>query len=208
MTYAALVSACAAEEDLPVPVQAVIDWIRAHTDHNTINLRPVGRKRSAFRGAFVRRAVPILRPYSADYDIVTDVLFAEDLSDDWKRLVIVKEVLHVFDHEGACVNTEEGVRRLIPAVLANELQVPFLPALNDHLGAFRAMAVLIPRAARQKLRAAFEDESRTVGEIAHYAQLPDYYVDIWLRYGEEIERLLGLLAEPPRVRAVGGQRGG
>jgi hypothetical protein len=50
MTYAALVSACAAEEDLPVPVQAVIDWIRAHTDHNTINLRPVGRKRKAFRG--------------------------------------------------------------------------------------------------------------------------------------------------------------
>ena len=100
------------------------------------------------------------------------------------------------------------MRRLIPAVLANELQVLFLPALNDHLGAFRAMAVLIPRAARQKLRAAFEDESRTVGEIAHYAQLPDYYVDIWLRHGEEIERLLGLLAEPPRVRAVGGQRGG
>src|SRR5215204_331722 len=29
MTYAPLVSAFAAEEDLPVPVQAVIDWIRA-----------------------------------------------------------------------------------------------------------------------------------------------------------------------------------
>jgi hypothetical protein len=166
-----------------------------------------GRLRASSRG--VRRAVPVLRPYSADYEIVTDVLFGEDLPDEWKRLVIVKEVLHVFDSEAARVNTEDGVRRLIPAVLANELQVPFLPALNDHLGAFRAMAVLIPRAARQKLRAAFEDESRTVGEIAHYVQLPDYYVDIWLRYGEEIERLLGLLAEPaPRImRAVRSHRG-
>ena len=51
------------------------------------------------------------------------------------------------------------------------------------------MAVLLPRAARLKLAAAAKDiddgtlPQRTITEIANYAQLPDFYVDIWLQMG-------------------------
>jgi len=189
MTYLALVDAFACVEDLPIPVNTVLDWIRAHTDHLDIRLHPVGRKKKAFRGAFRRIGMPKGGMYSGDYDIITQILYGEDLPPDWKRLVICKEAMHVFDGGGELVGTEDGVRRLIPAVIAPELKgAPFVPAINDHMGAFRALAVLIPRVARLKLKAA--EETRSTAEIARFVQLPEVYVDIWLRHGDDLEKIL------------------
>jgi hypothetical protein len=192
MSYAALVEAFAGVEDLPVRVDDVLNWIRDHTDHKTIKLHPVGRSKKAFRGACRRRAIPTtLVAYGTDYEIETTILYGEDLPEDWRRLVIVKEALHVFDPQGQQVNTPEAVQRLIPAMIAQELRgAPFTPAVNDQLGAFRALAVLLPRSARRKLAAAQKDGTRSTAEIAHYLRLPDFYVDLWLRIGDEIEVLL------------------
>jgi hypothetical protein len=193
MTFVALVDSFSAEEDMPVLIDSVIDWVRSRTDHKTIKLHPVHRGKKAFRGACRRTAVPVsgALPYSQDTEIITQILFGEDLPEDWKRLVICKELLHVFDHQGERVATPEAVKKLITSVVAPDLKgAPFLPAMNDHLGAFRAMAVLMPRMARAKLQNAFEDGSRTVAEIASFVKLPEHYVDIWLRHGEELERVL------------------
>jgi hypothetical protein len=65
---------------------------------------------------------------------------------------------------------------------------PFLPALNDHMGAFRALAVLMPKQTRIKFRAA--EEKRSTGEIARFVKLPEVYVDIWLQHGDELEKIL------------------
>lgn len=196
MSYARLVEAFAEIEDLPIPVNAVLDWIRENTDHKDIRLHPVGRTHKAFRGAFRRIAVPSGKPYSHESEIITQILYGEDLPNEWKRLVIVKEALHVFDPEDHQVNTPEAVRRLIPAVITPELRAKiFAPAVDDFLGAYKAMAVLLPRAARRKLTvAAMEDEQasplRSPTEIARFAGLPDFYVDIWLALGEEAEAKL------------------
>jgi hypothetical protein len=189
MSYVALVNAFAQTDDLPIPVDAVLDWIRANTDHKDIRLHAVGRKKMAFRGAFRRIGMPTGGKYSGECDIITQILYGDDLPEDWKRLVICKEAMHVFDGPKAQVSTEEYVRKLIPAVILHELKgAPFLPAMNDHLGAFRALAVLIPRLARNKLKAA--EEKRSIAEIARFVQLPDFYVDIWLQHGAELEKLL------------------
>lgn len=191
MSYAALVAHFSDYEDLPIPIDAVLDWIRENTDHKDIRLHPVGRTTRAFRGACRRTAIPKGAPYAADFDIVTEVLFGEDLDEPWKRLVIAKEVLHVFDPQNQRVNTPDAVRRLIPTIITQELHgAPFIPAFNDHLGAFKAMAVLVPVTARQKLRSSLQERTRTVSEIARYVRLPDAYVDIWLESGDEIEPIL------------------
>ena len=148
MSYAALVRAFATTQNLPIPVDEVLQWIRTNTDHKDIRLYPVERTHRAFRGAFRRIAVPAGPMYSHDYDIITQILYGADLPTDWKRLVIVKEALHVFDPEDHHVNTPEAVRRLIPAVITPELKgKPFAPAVDDYLGAYKAMAVLAPRRA-------------------------------------------------------------
>jgi hypothetical protein len=43
---------------------------------------------------------------------------SEDLADPWKRLVICKELLHVFDSSGERVATPEAVKKLITLVLS------------------------------------------------------------------------------------------
>lgn len=189
MSYVALVKAFEQVENLPLPVDKVLDWIRANTDHKDIRLHPVGRKKKAFRGAFRRIGIPSGNMYSGEYDIHCQILYGEDLPSEWKRLVICKEAMHVFDGGGGQVDSGEALRKLIPAVILNELKgAPFLPAVNDHMGAFKALAVLMPRAARRKLKAA--GEKRSTVEIARFVQLPDFYVDIWLQMGDELERLL------------------
>ena len=186
MSYPALVKAFANLDQLPIPVDMVLHWIRTHTDHRDIRLYPVARHKKAFRGAFRRLGISKGPMYSHDYDIVCQVLYGEDLPAEWKRLVIVKEVLHIFDDHH--VNTPEAVRKLIPAVITPELKTPpFGPAIDDYLGAYRAMAVLLPRAARRRLKAAVDGGTRTSTEVADYVQLPDYYVDIWLDVADEIE---------------------
>jgi hypothetical protein len=189
MTYIALVKAFALTEDMPVPVDAVLDWIRAHTDHKDIRLHAVGRKKKAFRGAFRRIAIPCGGMYSGDYEIITQILYGDDLPDDWKRLVICKEAMHVFDASGEQVGTADSVRKLIPAMILTELKgAPFLPALNDHLGAFRALAVLMPKQTRVKFKAA--EEKRSTAEISRFVKLPEVYVETWLQYGDELEKIL------------------
>jgi len=188
MSYASLVEYFAKIEDLPIPVNTVLERICATTDHKDLRLYPVERHNKAFRGAFRRLAYPTGKAYSHEYEIVCQILYGKDLPEEWKRLVIVKEALHVFDPEGNKVDTPEKVRKLIPQVITPDLRgAPFLPAIDDYLGVFRAMAVLLPRHARTKMKAAVDAGTRTPTEIADYVKLPDYYVDIWLDQGAEAE---------------------
>jgi hypothetical protein len=86
------------------------------------------------------------------------------------------------------VDTAEKLRQLIPAIISRELQsAPFFPAINDQYGAFKAMAALLPAPARDRLAASVEAGQRTVEEVALYSRLPESYVDIWLRWGRDIE---------------------
>jgi len=74
-------------------------------------------------------------------------------------------------------------------VILTELKgAPFLPALNDHLGAFRALAVLMPKQTRIKFKAA--EEKRSTAEIARFVKLPEVYVETWLQFGDELEKIL------------------
>ena len=193
MSYIALIDHFAAHQNLPLHVEQVLGWIRTNTDHTKIDLYPVGRNSQAFRGLCRRRAVPtsLVAYGDGDFEIETQILFGKDLSEDWRRLVITKEALHVFDPEPERINAPEAFKRLVPEVIAPELKgAPFVPAMNDHLGAFRAMAVLVPREARKKLQVAVESNTRSIEDVARYVRLPTFYVDIWLRWGDQLDAAL------------------
>lgn len=194
MTYKALVDSFCEEVDLPVHVNQVLSWVRENTDHKIIKLHGVNRNSQSFRGGFRRKAINVGVAYSQnpeDIEIHTDILFGNDLHDDWKRLVIVKEVMHVFDGPEACVDTPEKLAQLIPNIITMQLTgAPFIPALNDHFGAFRAMAVLLPKPMRQRLKDAIDSGDRTVEEVAQFCQLPEAYVDIWISHAERLESLI------------------
>lgn len=190
MTFRALAENFSGAAEFPIKVKQVFSWIRENTDHKNIELHGVSRDHKSYRGAFRRRAIST-RPYDPNPDILTQILFGTDLTREWKRLVIVKEVTHVFDGPNACVETPEKLQSLIPSIITTELKgAPFVPAINDHFGAFKAMAVLMPRSAREQLSEAVSNETRTVEEVAQYVRLPESYVDIWLQFGDKLDALL------------------
>jgi hypothetical protein len=193
MSYPALLNYFSNIEELPIPVDDVLHWIRNNTEHHNIKLYPVQRNHKAFRGAIHRSTMPSLVPYNTEPEILNKIFFGADLDSDWQRLVIVKELTHLFDPANARVTTEEDIKKLIPAVIVPQLQgTEFSPAIMDRLGAFRALAILVPEAARIKLQKAFEIESRTIDEIARYCSLPTSYVDIWMRHGEQLSKIINL----------------
>lgn len=191
MTHKALAQSFENLGKLPVIVDDVLQWIRQNTDFKNITLHAVERQHRGFRGAFRKRGVPKGPLYSADYDIFVDILYGEDLSDDWKRLVIVKEALHVFDGASECVDAPEKLQSLIPSIIDPVLKEALQkPALNDHWGQFRAMAVLMPPGMREDLKKAVNANVRTVSEVASLVRLPEERVDMWLRYGAMLDDLM------------------
>lgn len=194
MSYAALVEFFCSEDHLPIHVNQVLAWIRENTDHKEIALHGVSREKKGYRGAIRRRAVNMGPPYSQNPDdlvIFTDILYGSDLPDEWKRLVIVKEVIHVFDPPEARVDSPQKLVTLVPEIIARQLTgTPFLPAINDQFGAFRAMKVLLPAPLRERMKAAIDDGSRTVEEVASFCQLPEVYVDIWISHYDLLEEII------------------
>ena len=134
MTFRTLAEAFSEEQILPIEVNSVLNWIKQNTDHKEITLHGVERDNKAYRGAFRRKSIPSGMPYSHNYEIITQILYGIDIPDEWKRLVIVKEALHVFDPEGSCVVTPESLKQLIPAIISRELGAPFIPAMRSFWG--------------------------------------------------------------------------
>jgi hypothetical protein len=187
MSYAALVEHFSAIDSFPVDYGDVIDWVIENTDHKIIKLYPVAREKKAYRGAFRRRAYPSVLPYATDPDIQTDILYGQDLTRDWKNLVITKEVLHVFDPDVMRVNTPEAAQKLIPAVIHVEVQRTIMPELHaDLFAAIRALPILIPMKARADLKDAVASNHKTIEEVAGFVDVPPQYVDLWLEHGEQL----------------------
>src|ERR1700741_1874083 len=122
--------------------------------------------------------------YSQEFDIVTQILFGQDLPLEWKRLIIVKKALHVFDtHQ---VDTPDDVRKLIPAVIPPELKSTtwFGAAVDDYFGLTRQWPFCSQRPHKQSFaQQQWKNGTRTSTEIADFVQLPDYYVGMWLEGG-------------------------
>lgn len=196
MSFKALVDSFCEEVELPITVDQVLNWIRDNTDFKHIKLRGIDRAGSkAYRGAYRRTDVNLGAPYSMDFDkieIHVDILYGIDLPDDWKRLVIVKEVIHVFDVPPARVDTADKVAQLIPHLLSQQLAgTPFFyPGFNDKVGPFKAMAVLMPAPLRKPIKEAVDSGSRTIEEVAAFCNLPEVYVDMWLSHADAIEAII------------------
>jgi hypothetical protein len=191
MSYIDLLNHFSNVELLPIPIDDIIDWIRQNTEHENIKLHAVSRENKAFRGAFRRTAMPSLRAYDSNPEVLNCVIFGKDLPEDWQRLVITKELLHIFDNENESVKTKADVEALIPAIIFSDIrQLQAAPILNDKIGPLKAMRILMPDAARNKLEKAFSEGRRTSADIAHYVKLPLPYVELWLTRGESISKLL------------------
>lgn len=115
-------------------------------------------------------------PY-ADHIVCYDIWYANSLPAPEKRIVLAKELLHVLDATGLKVSTRAGAERLISEIVLDPMLIPpdeaGTPAVVwDRWLLYCAGAVLLPFAAREIMRPAYEAGTLPLEEIARVAALP------------------------------------
>lgn len=133
--------------------------------------------------------------YNTFPETVADIVVNSDMGEEdwyWKRLVAVKELLHLADCETLRAESREAVD-VIFHKFALPPELRFSPKagnntrsfLNDATRFYLALAVLVPKACRELLRPLYVNETLRDHDIAEFAQIPERYVSEVMSEGFE-----------------------
>lgn len=176
MTLKRLAASFAGRQEFPIEVDEVRDWMLAQRLQDEIHFFPVDIDAKKLKGTlyrFTTRDGVYGEPCRT-----THICYAAGLNVCWRRFVCCKELMHLFDHEGERANTRE-----LLADLTRELGEPFNPDAKqsdqwraDHLAIFKALMVLCPLEAVDRLRSLYESQQRSAYDVALFFRVPEYYV--------------------------------
>jgi hypothetical protein len=108
--------------------------------------------------------------------------YPEDASEGMRRVVCVKEMLHIVDPHEATAPTRAKVDQLIDGLLmSGAANLIGLPAYFDKRGLLRALTILFPRDAIDEHRPLYKKDESYLKEIAKKAILPVSFVELALR---------------------------
>ncbi|MDR3494243.1 MAG: hypothetical protein P4L82_06540 [Ancalomicrobiaceae bacterium] len=189
MTIAALLRFVDEQTKFPIHIDTIIDWIKDHGLQDEIELCPADLDSAKLLGMFYQY---IKHPgVYADPVRVTQIVYAAGLSPELERLVVCKELLHIFDKPEERVQTSTQVDDLISGIILRTFGASKDAVFNDVAGPFLALAVLIPPAARKRFMLAIEGGQLTADEVASFVNLPYPHVSIWLE--KTVDELLEYL---------------
>jgi hypothetical protein len=141
------------------------------------------------------RASPPYRPYAGGKTIA-NIVYSEELSLSSQRVIVAKELLHIFDADGFAAKTQEQVSRLVgeislPAAAKAELQRLSPAGENDHNGILLGIAVLFPRDARDELKPLYDKGLLGDEEIGSLAEIPEAFVPLIMgdKWGAVLEAI-------------------
>lgn len=179
MTVAALLRFANTQTKFPIHIDTIIDWIKENTAQDEIEIIKVGIDRSKLLGIF--------KQYSrhatvyGDPTLVTQIIYPHGLDPEMERLVVCKELLHIFDKPEQRVTTSAQLDDLVNGIILQKFNTGSFDAVfNDFMGPFLALAVLIPPTARRRFIDAIVRKELTSAEIASFVGLPHQYVSVYL----------------------------
>jgi hypothetical protein len=110
--------------------------------------------------------------------IVNQIRFNGNMSKQWQRIVVCKELIHVLDPDNLLTHTPADVAALIDRMrIPLDLQNRFSSQeQGDRIAEFQALAILFPRAARDTLLPHYRNNSISATEIADAAAIPPHYI--------------------------------
>ena len=182
---------------LPVDVNDVRDQLIERGVQDEIEFHFVSMDVSKIRG-ILRRYTKHSAPYS-DPKFHSDILIARDMGEEdeaWKRLVAVKEILHISDSDKLSAQSAVAVDHLFQNFsLPPEIRTVNIANgqtkqsfFNDHITIYFAMAILIPQKCRKALRKLHTDQIYSPREIASIAKIPLRYIPLIL--GSDFDRAI------------------
>lgn len=164
-------------EKLHIEVNAVRDHVLSLGFQDEIRFHFVNIEENILRGLlyrYTKHAVVYGDPIRC-----SEICIAKSLTPEWKRLVAVKELLHITDTEDQTAQSESAVEMLIRRLsLPFEIREETKSSLNDRTHIIPALAVLVPKGCRDILRPLYVDGKITTVDIGNMAQIPERYSDL------------------------------
>jgi hypothetical protein len=183
-------------ENLHIEVNAVRDQVVTLGFQDEIRFHFVNIEENILRGLLFRYT-----KHAAVYgDPIrcSEICIAKSLSPEWRRLVAVKELLHITDTEDETAQSEAAVEKLIQRLsLPFEIREETKSSLNDRTHIIPALAVLVPKGCRDILRPIYKDGKITTADIANMAQIPERYSDLIM--GDLFEDLIAAIKTQAKV---------
>ena len=120
------------------------------------------------------------RPIYGDMGLHAEIFYSSALDENWRRLVVCKEMLHLRDKAAELAQSRADVIDLIRGIRVPLSIAMNLPTFSDHVGLIRALRLLIPRDALLVLREHSESGRITSEVVAKLARVPDIYTEFML----------------------------
>ncbi|MBA5779122.1 hypothetical protein H2509_18495 [Stappia sp. F7233] len=164
-------------EKLHIEVNTVKDQLVEIGCQDKINFHFVEINDGILRG-LIHRYIRRDSPYG-DQIMCSDICIAKSLDPEWRRLVAVKELLHITDTKQETAQSEAAVEKLIERLsLPFEVQHETKSSLNDRVYILFALAILVPKGCRAILRTLYDNGHITLLDVAQMAQIPERYADV------------------------------
>lgn len=128
------------------------------------------------------------------------IIIARELSDEWKRFVCVKEMMHLFDADEEFIDNAKDFGILVNDIIGgytSDSDVGNSAALHSETACFvRAMAALCPEPARLELEQRRRDGLIDDAGIAMLLEIPEAIVPTYFspNYRPAIAALIGIRA--------------
>ncbi len=184
---------------MPISVAEVAAQVRLRTRVETIAFIPTDTNADIYAGHLHKHEYRP-SPYS-EMQVHCDIYYSDQLTEDEKRLVICKELLHILDSETLQVSSREDVAHQISHIVLNpkfqtheEVMRAGVKVGWDRINGYCAAAMLFPFAARSVLLPRYKDGSLRLEEIVKLIRIPAMYAqfvmsDFWPSvYNAIIER--------------------
>lgn len=166
---------------LPVYVEDVRDQIIEMGIQDEIVFVPMHVSPRHLMGMTVRYAC---RPLYGERKNCTIIFYNVNVERSWQRLIICKELMHLFDSESVSTKSRSDFYALVEALFDPELPTDQLQiniqSFTDEVALLMALAVLFPHESREEIIRAHDSGRMTVGDIADEFDIPAVHVPMLL----------------------------
>lgn len=195
MSYNELYGFCQ-EQRVPVSRKAILPKIAELTGLPKPKMACSGLDVRIIRGFMLVPGAASLHPLARYANGAALVVVARDLNYCWRRFVVVKELMHLFDTPLESVGSSDEFETLLSDMTtAPQPQLGgYSPPLKSEINAFwMALALLCPETKRHEYMRLLDESQITHPEIAEELKIPLQYVpSLFLpRFPQIVEKLVG-----------------
>jgi len=156
---------------LPIRIDTVVEQLRSMGVVVDIRYFEVDTDPSLVGGICrVYRSKPC---YSVDEHARAEIIYSGRLPEDWRRVVVCKELLHLIDGDEEMARTREQVDQLIEEIVIPQSLAKSLPTRSDKSGLLNALKILLPRDALVDLAKLHHEKRISVHDVATLAKIPE-----------------------------------